>query len=119
MPTTPVLDAAVLRNLQDLDDEGGFVAELADVFCAETPIRLTALGGCARAGRATDVTSLAHAIKSAARTLGLARMAEALQAVEQGSRAGTVPGPEELQRLETEYQAARDALQAVRGPVEA
>ena len=52
MAERPVLDPQILQRLQGMDDDGTFVAELAQVFLTEAPIRWAAIVGCSRAGRA-------------------------------------------------------------------
>ena len=49
MAERPVLDPQILQRLQGMDDDGTFVAELAQVFLTEAPIRWTAIVGCSRA----------------------------------------------------------------------
>ncbi|MBK7349356.1 MAG: Hpt domain-containing protein [Gemmatimonadetes bacterium] len=119
MAERPVLDPQILQRLQGMDDDGTFVAELAQVFLTEAPIRWTAIVGCSRAGRAPDVVGLAHALKGSAASLGLVRVQEASRAIEATARAGQVPGAEALALLERELAAARQVLQPLARPVEA
>jgi HPt (histidine-containing phosphotransfer) domain-containing protein len=109
----PVIDQRVLANLRALDDDGTFVSDLVEVFLTESPVRLAALQGLVTTRKFADVMSLAHALKSAARSLGLARMAEACEVVETAGREGRVPDRAALLELETRYASATGALEVV------
>lgn len=115
-PDLPVVDRRILGNLQALDDDDGFVAELAEVFLTESPVRSAALADGARAGRVAELVSMAHAFKGAARTLGLARVAAVCQEIESGAKEGRVPAAALLARLDVEVRAAGAELQPLRRP---
>jgi HPt (histidine-containing phosphotransfer) domain-containing protein len=106
-----VVDLAVIANLRDLDDGGdGFLLEVLDGFRGESPGRFAALRSAAAAGNAAELVRVVHALKGAARTLGLARFAVLCQDVETSAKAGTLPAAATLHRMDAEYAAALRAL---------
>ncbi|MHB8766586.1 MAG: ATP-binding protein [Deferrisomatales bacterium] len=108
-----VLDDEILRGLQDLDRNSGFVPELVEVFLADGE---QALRGLARAGAAGDregVRDLVHALKSSAGTIGALALQEACVELDRAAR-GTL-GEEHhalLEGVREQFGRAREALKA-------
>jgi CheY-like chemotaxis protein len=85
--------------------------ELVDVFLAAAPGDLRGLHAAVAGGDASAVDHLAHHLKGAAVTLGLAAMAELCEELELlGSAAALDPAPDVLSRLEEAFEQVRGVL---------
>lgn len=112
--TLPVFDDAILADLCEPGDGGGFVGELIDLFVSESPARIAALHRFVGMDELGDLVSVAHALKGAAGALGLPRLAAAAHDLECAGKEGRRPDGAALTRLATEYAAAIRALESHR-----
>jgi HPt (histidine-containing phosphotransfer) domain-containing protein len=118
MPDTDlVLDPSALDELRACDPEGtGLLAELIDIYLADTPPRLNALRLAFDAGQPKALSSEAHALKSSSAQLGARALAEGCRRLEMLGREGSLAGVEQLlARVDADFQAVKAALLAVRG----
>lgn len=84
------IDPQTLAELRMLDETGatGFVAELIATFLADADQRLGALRTAAESGEHENVGALAHALKSASRSVGARKLAHVLAELEASARRG-------------------------------
>lgn len=115
--TDVVLDPSALDDLRACDPEGtGLLAELIDIFLADTPPRLNAIRRAADAAQPQALSHEAHALKSSSAQLGARALSAVCRQLEAIGREGGLAGvPELVARLEPEFEAARQALLAARG----
>jgi PAS domain S-box-containing protein len=92
------------------------VDQILDTFLDSTPQRIAAITGALASGNATDIERAAHALKSAAGTIGAKSLAALLQQIEVAGKTGDVAGASALQnRLEAESAAVIEQLTRLRG----
>ena len=96
-PPSDFVDPAALGRLRGLEAESGgdLMAELIDVFAANTPVvlaRLRALAGAVGGADIKEAERLAHALKSSAATLGATGYAATARTIEQRARDGSLSG---------------------------
>jgi HPt (histidine-containing phosphotransfer) domain-containing protein len=121
-PSAVVLDRTILAELHaDLgDDNPTLVAELIDLFLADTPLLLAKLGAAIAAGAVEAVFQCAHSLKSTSANLGAQALAALCEGLEAAARTGQLTGgAEPLRQIEAMYpQVERElrALQADLGP---
>ena len=111
-----ILDRAALDELRACDPDGtGLLAELIDIYLADTPPRLNALRLAFDAGKPAAMSSEAHALKSGSAQLGALAVAATGRELELLGREGSLRGAGELlARLMQEFEAARAALLALK-----
>jgi len=111
-----VIDQASLDELRACDPDGtGLLAELIDIYLADTPPRLVALRLAFDAGQPAALSREAHALKSSSAQLGALTVAAGCRELEMLGREGSLAGVEGLlQKLNSEFDAAKAALLAVR-----
>ncbi len=114
--TEVVLDQTALDDLRACDpDDSGLLAELIDIFLADTPPRLNAIRRAADAAQPQALANEAHALKSSAAQLGALALSAICRKLEALGREGSLLGVDELvARLEPEFAAAREALLVAR-----
>lgn len=113
-----VLDRAALDELRACDpDDTGLLAELIDIYLADTPPRLNALRLAFDAGQPAAMSREAHALKSGSAQLGATAVAATCRQLEILGREGSLDGAGKLlDRLLVEFATARNALIAIRSP---
>jgi HPt (histidine-containing phosphotransfer) domain-containing protein len=103
-----VLDPQALERLRATPADREFAAELVDAYLRDAPALLETLRG-------PDARRAAHTLKSTARVLGAARLAELCQELEAKAKAGSLAGAAELvARIDGEYARVDRALRAAR-----
>ncbi|MGD9832657.1 MAG: response regulator [Piscinibacter sp.] len=103
-----------LRSLQD-DSQPTLVRELIDMFVADAPGHLAALGEAHGAADAQRLGRSAHRLLSATQNIGAVRMSRLCAQIEQACRAGDLAGMEGLiEALVREHEGASAALRAAR-----
>jgi len=109
-----ILDQAALDELRACDPDGkGLLAELIEIYLADTPPRLTAIRLAFDAGQPQALAREAHALKSSSAQLGARALADACRQLEMKGREGTLEGTAEIvARLPADFEAAKAALLA-------
>ncbi|MFO1068052.1 MAG: ATP-binding protein [Geminicoccaceae bacterium] len=107
----PVLDAAKLRSLAELDPDDGFVAEVIDEFLEDAAGIVHRIEAAATAGRSREFKDEAHALRSSAAHLGAMALFElCLSWRDLGDEALAARGKAEVARLRIEFDKLRQAL---------
>ncbi|MCK6480879.1 MAG: Hpt domain-containing protein, partial [Planctomycetes bacterium] len=109
------LDPAALDSIAELGEgeEGDIIAELVYIFSSEARPRMERLRAALAARDAEEVRREAHGLKGSAASIGAKALAEIARTLEEGGRAGSVEGGEDLMRdLEEEFDRVRAALDA-------
>jgi CheY-like chemotaxis protein/HPt (histidine-containing phosphotransfer) domain-containing protein len=113
----PVIDTEALQVLRQLrrPDKPDPVAELIDLFVQETPIRLREMRTAATQYNAQTLAAVAHNLRGCASSIGAMQMASLCEKLEEnaGRRALQVSS-RLLNEIETEFDRARCALEAVK-----
>ena len=110
------VDVEAFREQMRLAGAEAAVDQILDTFLDSTPQRITAITGALASGNATDIERAAHALKSAAGTIGAKSLAALLQQIEAAGKAGDVAAARAQQdRLEAEGAAVIDQLTRPRG----
>ena len=101
----PILDAAVLESLRELDDGAGeIMRETVGVFLETTPERLAGIELALAAGDVETVERLAHTLKSSSGIVGGRRMMGFCKSLEHAARAGGLgEAPSMLERISEEF----------------
>ncbi len=108
------LDDGALKNLRDLGGDE-FLGEVIDAFLADAPELVATLRRSLDEGSSEELRRAAHTLKSNGATLGASEFAELCRTLEARAKAGELDGAGELvDRVEQEYGALRDALEALR-----
>lgn len=116
--TTPLLDAAMIAELRELDEgEDGLLTELVDMFCEETTRRVSELREALEQGDTGAAERIAHAMKSAAANIGAKSLSAHWQQLESDARAGapTEGLRDRFQQCLESYEASTRALDALLG----
>ena len=107
----PVIDESQLRSLLELDAEAKLLHEVTDHFVAELPRGIQTLRQHAANGDAASLAQVAHRLASTALACGASRVAEACRELEGCAIAGAMWScPAHVDRLESEFKRAREAL---------
>lgn len=107
------LDRGVIEGLRALDPEGedGLLAELVDLFLADTPTRMTNLEQALETGDAKTVEEAAHSLKSSCGNLGAVRLSGLFKEIEALGREDRLdPVRELVQRTGHEFRRVESAL---------
>jgi len=119
-PAAIVLDREMLARLQ-ADLGGGdptIVAELIDMFLADTPQLLTDMHMASAEGSAEKLQRAAHTLKSSSSTLGAQLLATRCGALEMLAREGRLDEASDLLRqIEADYEPTKSTLQGIRAEV--
>jgi PAS domain S-box-containing protein len=108
------LDDGALKNLRDLGGDE-FLGEVIDAFLADAPELVATLRRSLDEGSSEELRRAAHTLKSNGATLGATEFAELCRELEARAKTGELDGAAELaDRVEQEYGALRDALEALR-----
>ena len=108
------LDRSVLAGLRELQEEGepDILEELMGIFLAEATTQLAALREGARAGDASSVEGVAHALKGSSGNMGAVGMAALCQEIEEAGRSGNLAdAPGLVSRLGEEFGRVRAAFE--------
>jgi len=112
--TTPTIDAATFRTLQDTAG-AEFVVELVDTFLQEAPRMLEDLRSALAAGDAGKFRRAAHSLKSNASTFGALSFAASARELElAGLERVMATNPHALAALAEEYARVAAALGEMR-----
>ena len=108
----PPIDMDAFRQDMREQDLEELVDELIEAFVGDAPSRFEALQAAVESAEADNISSAAHAYKSAAATMRAVRLADLLQQTETAARDGDVAGPAKLLRqLKMEHEAVLAHLQ--------
>lgn len=114
VPELSVLDMSVMAAIRSLGAPGepDVYAEVANLFLADVPIHLSALGAAIAAEHTESVGQIAHRLRGGALEMGALRMAPLCAAIEHAARAGSLEhAPAQAAALDREFAAARAALE--------
>jgi HPt (histidine-containing phosphotransfer) domain-containing protein len=110
------VDVDSFREQMRLAGAEAAVDQILDTFLDSTPQRIAAITGALASGNATDIERAAHALKSAAGTIGAKSLAALLQQIEAAGKTGDVAAARAQQnRLEAENAAVIEQLTRLRG----
>jgi HPt (histidine-containing phosphotransfer) domain-containing protein len=107
------IDAAVLDNIRGLQQEGGpnLVARVVGLYLESSGKQIETLRYGVKNADAEAVHRAAHGLKSSSANVGATRLSGLLKDLESMARAKDLQvAGETLAEIETEYQAAREAL---------
>ena len=113
-PESSVLDLTVMANIRSLGGPGepDVYMEVAQLFLADVPINLTALGAAIAAQSVESVEKIAHRLRGGALEMGALRMAPLCAAIEQAARDGSLEhAAARAESLDREFAATRAALE--------
>ena len=111
-PKDPI-DRSILASLRELqgEDEPDIVAELAQMFVEEVPLRLAELREAVEVGDASSVERIAHTLKGSTGSMGAVRMETICSGLEEMGRSEELAGALELiSRLKEEFGRVRVAF---------
>lgn len=109
------LSLARLAELIEVVGEDGkaLFRQLIDLIRRDAPDRITEIQAAAAASKLNEAYAAAHRLKSGAANLGLTRLQELCQGLEDAARAKDLPGLRELAReLEPRFREAASAIEA-------
>jgi CheY-like chemotaxis protein len=110
----PAIDLEGFRRTMEAAGAGGAVNGIVATFVATLPQRLDALAAAARGTEPQPIERAAHALRSAAATLGAHALAALLEEMEAAARDGHVERARDtLRRVRSEAEAALLTLQQV------
>lgn len=115
--STEVIDKEVIASLRELQDEGepDIIIELSDLFFENAPGKIQAIRTAIEKGDAKGLHVAAHSLKSSSSYLGATKLSAMAKELENMGRAGDLEGAKEkLERLESEYEKVRSALEVER-----
>ena len=115
MSEVPVLDQAVLRELQETTGgDADFVRDLVETYLADVPVQLTGIDDALAADDADALVRPAHTLKSSSVTLGALRLGEVSRTLEMTGRSGTLDATarENAATAHAEWTSVQQALDA-------
>jgi HPt (histidine-containing phosphotransfer) domain-containing protein len=115
--STEVLDKEVIASLRELQDEGepDIIVELSDLFFQNAPEKIQAIRNAVQKGDAKALHVAAHSLKSSSSYLGATELSAIAKELENMGRAGEIGGAKEkLEKIESEYERVRSALEIER-----
>jgi CheY-like chemotaxis protein len=113
--TNPILDPGVIASLRELggDDDPQLFAELVNMFLADTPERLHALGAALEQRDPLALERAAHALKSSSANLGALSLSNLFSAIETACRQKDIERAASLvARTRPEYERVEAALRS-------
>jgi HPt (histidine-containing phosphotransfer) domain-containing protein len=112
---TPVLDAARVATLEELDGgDGQLLALLVEEYDRDARVQLDRIRAALAEGDPHGVERAAHTLKGASANIGAARLADACRELEGLGRAAALgTAPEVLARMDEEFDLVRHALGVV------
>jgi len=115
MPEVPVLDQAVLRELQETTgDDPDFVRDLVETYLADVPVQLKGIDEAIAANDAEALVRPAHTLKSSSVTLGALRLGEVSRTLEMTGRSGNLDATarENAAAAHAEWTSVQQAIDA-------
>ncbi len=108
------IDPATLAELNALDDSGGLLSELVDLFASGTPDRIARLRAAVMVADADAVVREAHALKGSCGTLGAVELLALATQMELRAKASDLSSATaQLELIETAFGSALLELQAL------
>jgi HPt (histidine-containing phosphotransfer) domain-containing protein len=108
-----VLDRAALDNIRSLDDDGGVLNDVIQIYLDELPGQLSSLKAALAAGDERALGLNAHALKSASFNVGAKGVGELCRRIERQAKSGELDGLADLlAALESSLALAVPALRA-------
>jgi EAL domain-containing protein (putative c-di-GMP-specific phosphodiesterase class I) len=104
-----LFDPRVQADMAALDDKGGFVSRIRNLYRQHAPETLNRLKTAAASGEAEEAARAAHALKSMSLNMGAALVARLSAAIEGEGRAGRI-SLEQISELEQAVAATLEAL---------
>jgi HPt (histidine-containing phosphotransfer) domain-containing protein len=86
----PLVDSNRLSELAMMDDEGGFVRELVDLFIADSSSSMSELEHALAASDLTNVRKIAHRLKGSALSIGANRFAALASDIESDDQTDSI-----------------------------
>ena len=113
-PDNPaLLDMAQIEDLLSIDEGVGAVfRQFVHTFNTSMPNGIASLRALVEAKDRAQIVFVAHKLNGSAGNLGAGRLANTFRKLEQAAEGDAAPLPALLDLIESEYAAARDALQA-------
>jgi HPt (histidine-containing phosphotransfer) domain-containing protein len=110
--TDGILDTEALALLKGLETPGGFsMAGLIDIYLESTFEYFPAIRHAIQQGDAEEVAKNAHAFKGSCHSVGVVRLAEICQQLEEVGQEGRLDKASEIfDRVRAEFEIAREAL---------
>jgi HPt (histidine-containing phosphotransfer) domain-containing protein len=94
------------------DGDPDILAELAEIFVADSTVRIETMRQAVAKGDAATVKQMTHALKGSAGNMGATRMAELCERLQIASASKDLAAaPEMLDLLEAEFVRVRSALE--------
>ena len=115
--TVEAIDWGVLATLEEIREEGepDLIVELIDLYIADAPHWVEAMGRAVAGKDATMLKRAAHSLKGSSGSLGLRQVAETCRMLEHVDCSDPAANAKELlQHLDREFLTACDALVAER-----
>ncbi|MFO1330313.1 MAG: response regulator [Rubrivivax sp.] len=107
----PLLDPAALANIRSIDEDGSVLAEVIQMYLDEAPPHLKNLRAALDGGRAAELGTTAHAMKSASFNVGAMALGETCRRLERLGKSGDLGGAAELvASIERQYRLVEPAL---------
>lgn len=106
MSAEPILDEAIIRELEELDagGGGGFLAQIIGVFEEQAVDLLQQLEAAVNHELMPEICALSHKLKGSARTVGGARLGIHCERLEHAARSREViDGPSQMSRIRDAY----------------
>lgn len=111
------MDLSVIEGLRELrePDEPDPMAELIDLYLADSPNRLAGMKEAAAAGDAKGLKAAVHGLKGSSSNLGARTLGSLCGALEERAAAGELEGAEKsIQRIHEEYDWVKSVLERER-----
>ena len=112
----PSIDAQTIQSLRDLGSEDDdLLGEVIDLYLDDSRGRIETMRAALAASNAEQLSSAAHAMKSASANVGAMRVRTLCESLEMIGRGGTTDGAAPLfDDLQREYAGAKSELEALR-----
>ncbi len=110
-----MLNQRALENIRSLDPDGqaGVMREVIGIYIAEATGHLAGMKAACAAGQATELTRLAHGLKSASQNVGASQLGELCRQIEHIGKTGSVDGAAPLiEAVIKQYQSVLPLLQS-------
>lgn len=94
------------------DESPTIFRRLLEIFCRDSPLHIREIQRAVAEGRAQDLVRAAHSLKSGSGNLGVDRLRDLAQLLEERGRSGSLEGLEtQVEDLEQAYAEGRAALE--------
>jgi signal transduction histidine kinase/CheY-like chemotaxis protein/HPt (histidine-containing phosphotransfer) domain-containing protein len=108
-----VLDRAALDNIRAVDEDGSVILEVLQMYLDEAPQHMSGLRSALTSSNATEMGSVAHALKSASFNVGAKSLGELCRKLEQRAKAGDLSAAGDLvAAIEAMMERVQPALRA-------